>query len=71
MSNRKPIALRPLPEEMMTPAEVARVLDVTPARVRAMDEQLVPKRLGGNRVYDPSVVERVRRERVKRGVQAK
>lgn len=58
-------------QELITPADVAKRLNVTTGRVRAMDDVLKPTRLqNGNRLYDPQVVERVRAKRIADGVQA-
>lgn len=46
-------------------AEVARILGVTAERVRQLDAQLEPERIGRTRTYDPDVVQRVLRERTK------
>jgi hypothetical protein len=57
-----------LPTHVMTVADVARVLGVGPDRVRQLDGELRPVRLdtaGSPRRYDPSIVERVLRDRSK------
>ena len=52
----------------MTIADVARALDIGVVQVRRLDDDLAPIRIGKikMRLYDPSTVDRVRKERAKR-----
>lgn len=51
----------------MTCGEVARVLGVSTTRVKQLESDLNPtKTTNGTRLYDPAVVERVRKAREKK-----
>lgn len=51
------------PRHTMITGDVARVLGVSTERVRQLDEQLQPVRVGNARRYDPAVVDRVAKSR--------
>lgn len=55
-----------MPNAPLTRGEVARLLGVSTTRVMQLEDDLKPTRTAnGTRLYDPAVVERVRRERAK------
>lgn len=53
--------------DLITPAMAARMLGVTPARIRAMDDVLKPIRIAGSRFYEASAIRKIRIERDSRG----
>lgn len=55
------------PAPLLSTIDVARLLGVTPARVRQLDRMLLPQRtVSGVRLYDRRVVERYLEERAAR-----
>ena len=52
-----------IPTHTLTVGDVARMLDVSPDRVRQKDDELEPVRVRGQRRYDPQVIARVMAER--------